>query len=113
MIVNRFFTSLLFVPALLFLSCIARAESAVESSVPALNEGDFSVLLNDYAFTPGDNWSNESFVRAGKALSSVLAGEVDINNQQYTTFSIPTTALSYLARQRLEMPATRFWLRSF
>ncbi|WP_312215330.1 hypothetical protein [Pantoea vagans] len=86
MIVNRFFTSLLFVPVLLFLSCIARAESAVESSVPALNEGDFSVLLNDYAFTPGDTWSNESFVRAGKALSSVLAGEVDINNQQYNYF---------------------------
>ncbi|AMG58387.1 MULTISPECIES: hypothetical protein [Pantoea] len=86
MIVNRFFTSLLFVPVLLFLSCIARAESAVESSVPALNEGDFSVLLNDYAFTPGDTWSNESFVRAGRALSSVLAGEVDINNQQYNYF---------------------------
>ncbi|WP_370426347.1 hypothetical protein AB9Q52_014545 [Pantoea vagans] len=86
MIVNRFFTSLLFVPVLLFLSCIARAESAVESSVPALNEGDFSVLLNDYAFTPGDTWSNESFVRAGSALSSVLAGEVDINNQQYNYF---------------------------
>ncbi|MDE8555285.1 hypothetical protein [Pantoea vagans] len=86
MIVNRFFTSLIFVPVLLFLSCIARAESAVELSVPALNEGDFSVLLNDYAFTPGDTWSNESFVRAGKALSSVLAGEVDINNQQYNYF---------------------------
>lgn len=86
MIVNRFFTSLIFVPVLLFLSCTARAESAVESSVPALNEGDFSVLLNDYAFTPGDTWSNESFVRAGKALSSVLAGEVDINNQQYNYF---------------------------
>jgi len=70
----------------MFLSCIARAESAVESSVPALNEGDFSVLLNDYAFTPGDTWSNESFVRAGRALSSVLAGEVDINNQQYNYF---------------------------
>jgi len=86
MIVNRFFTSLIFVPVLLFLSCIARAESAVELSVPALNEGDFSVLLNEYAFTPGDTWSNESFVRAGKALSSVLAGEVDINNQQYNYF---------------------------
>ncbi|ADO09239.1 hypothetical protein Pvag_1046 [Pantoea vagans C9-1] len=86
MIVNRFFTSLLFVPVLLFLSCIARAESAVESSVPALNEGDFSVLLNDYAFTPGDIWNNESFVRAGKALSSVLAGEVVINNQPYNYF---------------------------
>lgn len=68
------------------LSCIARAESSTESSVPALNEGDFSVLRNDYAFTPGDTWSNESFVRAGKALSSVLAGEVAINNQQYNYF---------------------------
>lgn len=86
MIVNRFFTSLIFVPLILFLSCLARAESGTELSVPALNEGDFSVLLNDYAFTPGDNWSNESFVRAGKALSSVLAGEVDINNQQYNYF---------------------------
>ncbi|MFE0584096.1 hypothetical protein [Pantoea vagans] len=86
MIVNRFFTSLIFVPFILFLSCLARAESGTELSVPALNEGDFSVLLNDYAFTPGDNWSNESFVRAGKALSSVLAGEVDINNQQYNYF---------------------------
>ncbi|PXW22033.1 hypothetical protein [Pantoea sp. JKS000250] len=86
MIVNRFFTSLLFMPVLLFLSCLARAESGTELSVPALKEGDFSVLLNDYAFTPGDNWSNESFVRAGKALSSVLAGEVDINNQQYNYF---------------------------
>ncbi|WP_418162237.1 hypothetical protein [Pantoea vagans] len=86
MIVNRFFTSLIFVPLILFLSCLARAESGTELSVPALNEGDFSVLLNDYAFTPSDNWSNESFVRAGKALSSVLAGEVDINNQQYNYF---------------------------
>ncbi|PEI02908.1 hypothetical protein CRM79_06595 [Pantoea agglomerans] len=86
MIVNRFFTSLIFVPVLLFLSCIVRAESAVELSVPALNEGDFSVLLNDYAFTPGDTWSNESFVRAGRALSSVLAGEVVINDQQYNYF---------------------------
>ncbi|MGJ0478750.1 hypothetical protein [Pantoea agglomerans] len=86
MIVNRFFTSLIIVPVLLFLSCIARAESATESSVPALNEGDFSVLLNDYAFTPGETWSNENFVRAGKALSSVLAGEVDINNQQYNYY---------------------------
>ncbi|WP_313677917.1 hypothetical protein [Pantoea vagans] len=86
MIINRSFASLMFVSVLMFLSCIARAESAVESSVPALNEGDFSVLLNDYAFTPGDTWSNESFVRAGKALSSVLAGEVDINNQQYNYF---------------------------
>lgn len=86
MIVNRFFTSLILVPVLLLLSCIARAESATESSVPALNEGDFSVLLNDYAFTPGEAWSNENFVRAGKALSSVLAGEVDINNQQYNYF---------------------------
>lgn len=86
MIVNRFFTSLILVPVLLFLSCIARAESATESSVPALNEGDFSVLLNDYAFTPGETWSNENFVRAGEALSSVLAGEVDINNQQYNYF---------------------------
>lgn len=86
MIVNRFFTSLILVPVLLFLSCIARAESATESSVPALNEGDFSVLLNDYAFTPGETWSNENFVRAGKALSSVLAGEVDINNQQYNYY---------------------------
>lgn len=86
MIVNRFFTSLIFVPVLLFLSCIARAETGTGSSVPALNEGDFSVLLNDYAFTPGDTWSNESFVRAGKALSSVLAGEVAINNQQYNYF---------------------------
>ncbi|GME44421.1 hypothetical protein ACJ2_31850 [Pantoea sp. QMID2] len=58
----------------------------MELSVPALNEGDFSVLLNEYAFTPGDTWSNESFVCAGKALSSVLAGEVDINNQQYNYF---------------------------
>lgn len=86
MIINRSFASLMFVSVLMFLSCIARAESAVESSVPALNEGDFSVLLNDYAFTPGDTWSNESFVRAGRALSSVLAGEVDINNQQYNYF---------------------------
>jgi hypothetical protein len=86
MIVNRFFTSLIFVSVLMVLSCIARAESSTESSVPALNEGDFSVLLNDYAFTPGDTWSNESFVRAGKALSSVLAGEVAINNQQYNYF---------------------------
>lgn len=86
MIVNRFFTSLILVAVLLFLSCIARAESATESSVPALNEGDFSVLLNDYAFTPGETWSNENFVRAGKALSSVLAGEVDINNQQYNYY---------------------------
>ena len=86
MIVNRFFTSLIIAPVLLFLSCLARAESGTELSVPALNEGDFSVLLNDYAFTPGDTWSNESFVRAGKALSSVLAGEVDINNQQYNYF---------------------------
>lgn len=86
MIVNRFFTSLILVPVLLLLSCIARAESATESSVPALNEGDFSVLLNDYAFTPGEAWSNENFVRAGKALSSVLAGEVDINNQQYNYY---------------------------
>lgn len=86
MIVNRFFTSLILVPVLLFLSCIARAESAVESSVTALNEGDFSVLLNDYAFTPGDTWSNENFVRAGKALSSVLAGGVVINDQQYNYF---------------------------
>ncbi|MFW0697831.1 hypothetical protein [Pantoea sp. R13S299] len=86
MIVNRFFTSLIIVPVLLLLSCIARAESATESSVPALNEGDFSVLLNDYAFTPGETWSNENFIRAGKALSSVLAGEVDINNQQYNYY---------------------------
>ncbi|MCX3311053.1 hypothetical protein ORN12_19020 [Pantoea vagans] len=86
MIINRFFTSLIFVPVLLFLSCIARAEPGTELSVPALNEGDFSVLLNDYAFTPGDTWSNESFVRAGKALSSVLAGEVVINDQQYNYF---------------------------
>lgn len=86
MIINRSFASLMFVSVLMFLSCIARAESSTESSIPALNEGDFSVLLNDYAFTPGDNWSNESFVRAGKALSSVLAGEVDINNQQYNYF---------------------------
>lgn len=86
MIVNRFFVSIIFVPVLLFLCCIARAESGTKSSVPALNEGDFSVLLNDYAFTPGDTWSNESFVRAGKALSSVLAGEVVINNQQYNYF---------------------------
>lgn len=86
MIINRSFASLMFMSVLMFLSCIARAESTVESSVPALNEGDFSVLLNDYAFTPGDTWSNESFVRAGRALSSVLAGEVDINNQQYNYF---------------------------
>lgn len=86
MIVNRFFASLIFVPVLMVLSCIARAESRTELSVPALNEGDFSVLLNDYAFTPGDTWSNESFVRAGKALSSDMAGEVVINNQQYNYF---------------------------
>ena len=86
MIVNRFFTSLVFVPVLLFLSCIVRAESGTESPAPALNEGDFSVLLNDYVFTPGDTWSDKSFVRAGEALSSDLAGEVVIDNQQYKYF---------------------------
>jgi len=83
MIMNRFFASLIFVPVILFLSCIASAESSTESSLPALYEGHFSVLLNDYVFTSGDTWSNENFVRAGKALSSVLAGKVAINNQQY------------------------------
>ncbi|WP_455819472.1 hypothetical protein [Pseudomonas cerasi] len=70
----------------MFLSCSAKAKSGTKSSVPALSEGDFSSLLNDYAFTPGNTWSNENFVRAGKALSSVLAGEVVINNQQYNYF---------------------------
>ncbi|WP_260805112.1 hypothetical protein [Pantoea eucalypti] len=86
MIRNRFFSSLILVSVLMVLSCIVRAESSTESSVSALSGGDFSVLLNDYAFTPGDTWSNESFVRAGKALSSVLAGEVVINNQPYNYF---------------------------
>lgn len=86
MIENRFLTSFIIVPVLLFLSCIVRAESSLESPVPALNEGDFSVLLNDYVFTPGDTWSDESFVRAGEALSSDLAGEVVIDNQQYKYF---------------------------
>ncbi len=58
----------------------------MESSVPALNEDDFSVLLNDYLFTPGDNWSNTGFLRAGNALSSDRAGEVVINNQRYNYF---------------------------
>ena len=86
MIENRFLTSFIIVPVLLFLSCIVRAESGTESPAPALNEGDFSVLLNDYVFTPGDMWSDESFVRAGEALSSDLAGEVVIDNQQYKYF---------------------------
>jgi len=60
MIVNRYFASIIFVPVLMVLSCIVRAESSTELTVPALNEGDFSVLLNDYAFTPGDTWSNEA-----------------------------------------------------
>ncbi|KAF6662694.1 hypothetical protein HFD91_03775 [Enterobacteriaceae bacterium EKM102V] len=86
MIVNRLLTSFIIVPILLFLACIVRAESGTESLAPALNEGDFSVLLNDYVFTPGDTWSDESFVRAGEALSSDLAGEVVIDNQQYKYF---------------------------
>ncbi|KKB04918.1 hypothetical protein [Pantoea anthophila] len=86
MIENRFLTSFIIVPVLLFLSCIVRAESGTESPAPALSEGDFSVLLNDYVFTPGDMWSDESFVRAGEALSSDLAGEVVIDNQQYKYF---------------------------
>jgi len=70
----------------MLVSCLARAESTAETVTPALNEGDFSVLLNDYAFTPGDAWNNQSFIRAGKALSSVVAGEVVINEQRYNYY---------------------------
>lgn len=86
MTINRFFGSVFFVPVFMFVSCMARAESSTGTSVAALNEGDFSVLLNDYAFTPGDAWSNQSFIRAGKALSSVVAGEVVINEQRYNYY---------------------------
>jgi len=86
MFINRLFSSLLFVAVLMLVSCLARAESTAETVTPALNEGDFSVLLNDYAFTPGDAWNNQSFIRAGKALSSVVAGEVVINEQRYNYF---------------------------
>lgn len=65
---------------------VTHAGSAPSASVPPLNDSDFSVLLNDYAFTPGDAWSNQSFVRAGKALSSVVAGEVVIDKQRYNYF---------------------------
>lgn len=86
MTVNRFFATIIVVPVFILLTYVARAESGIESSVPALNEDDFSVLLNDYLFTPGDNWSNTSFLRAGNALSSDRAGEVVINNQRYNYF---------------------------
>ncbi|MGY3310640.1 hypothetical protein ACVW06_003665 [Pantoea ananatis] len=86
MFINRLFSSLLFVAVLMLVSCLARAESTAETVTPALNEGDFSVLLNDYAFTPGDAWNNQSFIRAGKALSSVVAGEVVINEQRYNYY---------------------------
>lgn len=86
MTINRFFGSVFFVPVVMFVSCMARAESSTGISVAALNEGDFSVLLNDYAFTPGDAWNNQSFIRAGKALSSVVAGEVVINEQRYNYY---------------------------
>ena len=86
MFINRLFGSFLFMAVLMLVSCIARAESTAETVAPALNEGDFSVLLNDYAFTPGDAWNNQSFVRAGKALSSVVAGEVVIDEQRYNYF---------------------------
>ena len=48
----------------------------------------FSILLNDYVFTPGGTWSDENFIHAGEALSSVLAGEVVINKQQYKYFQL-------------------------
>ncbi|MGX9280513.1 hypothetical protein ACWXWL_22740 [Pantoea ananatis] len=86
MFINRLFGSVFFVPVVMFVSCMARAESSTGISVAALNEGDFSVLLNDYAFTPGDAWNNQSFIRAGKALSSVVAGEVVINEQRYNYY---------------------------
>ncbi|WP_367143904.1 hypothetical protein [Pantoea stewartii] len=43
-------------------------------------------MLNSYAFTPGDVWKIQSFVRAGKALGSVVAGEVFIDEQRYNYF---------------------------
>ncbi|TWD41659.1 hypothetical protein FBY13_1046 [Pantoea sp. SJZ147] len=86
MSVNRFpgraFSALI----LLLLTCIANAESSTETLTPALNPGDFSILLNDFAFTPGDAWSNQSFIRAGKALSSVVVGETVIDKQRFNYF---------------------------
>ncbi|MEJ1267722.1 hypothetical protein WDV93_11720 [Pantoea ananatis] len=72
--------------AFLLTSVLSEANTVPTVSAPPLSNNDFSVLLNDYAFTPGDAWNNQSFIRAGKALSSVVAGEVVINEQRYNYY---------------------------
>ncbi|NQS85363.1 hypothetical protein HO175_08380 [Pantoea allii] len=51
-----------------------------------LSDNDFSVLINNYAYAPGETWSNESFIRAGRALGSIVASDKDIDTKIYNYY---------------------------
>ncbi|WP_162287080.1 hypothetical protein [Pantoea stewartii] len=77
---NRFLVLPLFILMMIMPAWNVYAVAYTETLIaPPLNNNDFSVLINDYASTPEDEWNTQSFVRAGKALGSVVAGEVVID----------------------------------